>query len=143
MKNKKITKKELNEKHDWIVTGLNHERYTFNIDTFIEKDKSIIEMLHNFCMSELVNRIERASYHNYAYAIDNIFHEGRDEYCVTEEEGKRFTGLHIETLLFARLDEFLENEVLGWCFGDTNKKFGVMDYAKKPVYMNEDLGDDK
>lgn len=36
------------------------------------------------------------------------------------------------------LDEFLKEEYMSGCFGDTNRKYGVMDYALKPVKMEED-----
>ena len=42
---RKVTKEELNKKDNWIVTELHHERYTFNIETLIYKDKTILEIL--------------------------------------------------------------------------------------------------
>ena len=42
---RKISKEELNIKNTWIVTELHHERYAFNIETLIYKDKTILEIL--------------------------------------------------------------------------------------------------
>ena len=42
---REIGREELNIKNTWIVTELHHERYTFDIETLIYKDKTILEIL--------------------------------------------------------------------------------------------------
>lgn len=40
------------------------------------------------------------------------------------------------------LDEFLKEEkYFSGCFGETNRKYGVMDYAAAPVQMEENKND--
>ena len=56
---------------------------------------------------------------------------------LTEEEKNRFHPLHIGALLFTPLEDFMKDEYMSGCFGSTNRKYGVMDYAKVPVEMEE------
>lgn len=136
---RKINKEELNVKNNWIVTDLNHERYTFDIETIIFRNKTIIEILDELAYWGLENKIEKYENSN-TYIIDEIYHEDKesDTWCLTEEEKDRFRPLHIEALLIMPLNEFLEREYVSGVFGDTNRKYGVIDYAFKPVKMEED-----
>lgn len=133
---KEISKEELNIKNDWVVTELHHERYTFDIDTEIYKNKTILEILDNLACWGLENKIEKYENSN-TYILDEIYHEDKDSdtWCLTEQEKNRFTPLHIKALIMMPLKEFEEREAMGGCFGDTNRKFGIMDYAYKPAEM--------
>ena len=135
---REISKEELNIKNTWIVTELHHERYTFDIETLIYKDKTILEILDDLVYYGLENRLEKYENSN-TYIIDEIYHENKDSdtWCLTEEEKNRFRPLHIQTLMITPLDEFLKEEYMSGCFGNTNRKYGVMDYALKPVKMEE------
>ena len=139
--NRRITEKELNEKDDWIITYINHERYTFDIDTYIEENISIKEILEKRMMEDLIQKIERQGYQGFGYVIDEIYHEDKesDTWCLTEKEKERFRPLHIQAITFAKLKDFKKEKYLGTVCGDTNKKFGVMDFAYKPVEMQEQL----
>lgn len=135
---KKVSKEELNIKNTWIVTELLHERYTFDIKTLIYKDKTILEILDDLVYWGLENKLKKYENSN-TYIIDEIYHENKDSdtWCLTEEEKNRFRPLHIQTLMITPLDEFLKEEYMSGCFGNTNRKYGVMDYALKPVKMEE------
>lgn len=135
---RKVTKEELNKKDNWIVTRLIHERYTFDVVTIIYRNKTIMEILDEEAYWGLENKIEKYENSN-TYAIDEIYHEDPDSdtWCLTEEEKKRFLPLHVQSLMMMPLNEFLENEYLSGVFGSTNRKYGVMDYAKVPVEMEE------
>lgn len=135
---REISKDELNIKNNWIVTILRHERYTFDIGTLIYKNKTILEILDDLVYWGLENRLEKYENSN-TYIIDEIYHEDKDSdtWCLTEEEKNRFRPLHIGALMITPLDEFLKEEYMSGCFGDTNRKYGVMDYALKPVKMEE------
>lgn len=41
----KSLKEELNKKNTWIVTELHHERYTFDLETSIYENQTILEIL--------------------------------------------------------------------------------------------------
>lgn len=135
---REISKEELNIKNTWIVTELHHERYTFDIETLIYKDKTILEILDDLVYYGLENRLEKYENSN-IYIIDEIYHEDKDSdtWCLTEEEKNRFRPLHIGALLFTPLEDFIKDEYMSGCFGSTNRKYGVMDYAKVPVEMEE------
>ena len=135
---RKVNKEELNIKNTWIVTELLHERYTFDIKTLIYKDKTILEILDDLIYWGLENELEKYENSN-TYIIDDIFHEDKDSdtWCLTEEEKNRFRPLHIQALMITPLDEFLKEEYMSGCFGETNRKYGIMDYALKPVKMEE------
>ena len=113
----KPLKKELNKKNTWIVTELHHERYTFDLETSIYECKTILEIL------------------------DEVYHEDpeSDTWCLTEQEKKRFLPLHVGAIMIMPLDEFLKEEkYFSGSFGETNRKYGIMDYASVPVKMEED-----
>lgn len=135
---KKVSKEQLNEKKDWVVTELCHERYTFDLDTSIYENKSILEILDELCYDGLENKIEKYD-NREVYLLDEIYHEdvNSDTWCLTEKEKTRFTPLHIGALILMPLNEFLKEKYLCGSFGCTNRKYGVMDYAKVPVEMEE------
>lgn len=139
----KISEEELSIKKDWIVCYVNHERYTFDNAIEIFKNKSIIDILDYWMLKDLSSKIERAGYHGFGYALDNTYHEDKesDTWCLRKEENERFLPLHVEWLFFADFEEFKKQECLSWYFGNTHRKYGVMDYAKFPVDMDENKGD--
>lgn len=139
----KINKEELNKKDTWIVTELHHERYTFDLETSIYENQTILEILDELAYWGLENKIEK--YENKdIYILDEIYHEDpeNDTWCLTEQERKRFLPLHIGAIMIMPLNKFLKEEkYFSGCFGATNKKYGVMDYATVPVKMEENKDD--
>lgn len=136
----KPLKKELNKKNTWIVTELYHERYTFDLETSIYEDQTILEILDELAYWGLENRIEKYKNSN-VYILDEVYHEDpeSDTWCLTEQEKKRFLPLHVEAIMIMPLDDFLKKEkYFSGSFGGTNRKYGVMDYASVPVKMEED-----
>lgn len=136
----KPLKQELNKKNTWIVTELYHERYTFDLETSIYEDQTILEILDELAYWGLENRIEKYKNSN-VYILDEVYHEDpeSDTWCLTEQEKKRFLPLHVEAIMIMPLDDFLKKEkYFSGSFGGTNRKYGVMDYASVPVKMEED-----
>lgn len=136
----KPLKQELNKKNTWIVTELHHERYTFDLETSIYECKTILEILDELAYWGLENKIEKYKNSN-IYILDEVYHEDSesDTWCLTEQEKKRFLPLHIGAIMIMPLDEFLKEEkYFSGSFGETNRKYGVMDYASVPVKMEED-----
>ena len=136
----KPLKQELNKKNTWIVTELYHERYTFDLETSIYEDQTILEILDELAYWGLENRIEKYKNSN-VYILDEVYHENpeSDTWCLTEQEKKRFLPLHVEAIMIMPLDDFLKKEkYFSGSFGGTNRKYGVMDYASVPVKMEED-----
>lgn len=136
----KPLKQELNKKNTWIVTELHHERYTFDLETSIYEDQTILEILNELAYWGLENRIEKYKNSN-VYILDEVYHEDpeSDTWCLTEQEKKRFLPLHVEAIMIMPLDDFLKKEkYFSGSFGGTNRKYGVMDYASVPVKMEED-----
>lgn len=136
----KPLKQELNKKNTWIVTELHHERYTFDLETSIYEDQTILEILDELAYWGLENRIEKYKNSN-VYILDEVYHEDpeSDTWCLTEQEKKRFLPLHVEAIMIMPLDDFLEKEkYFSGSFGGTNRKYGVMDYVSVPVKMEED-----
>lgn len=136
----KPLKQELNKKNTWIVTELHHERYTFDLETSIYECKTILEILDELAYWGLENKIEKYENSN-VYILDEVYHEDPESgtWCLTEQEKKRFLPLHIGAIMIMPLDEFLKEEkYFSGSFGETNRKYGVMDYASVPVKMEED-----
>lgn len=136
----KPLKQELNKKNTWIVTELHHERYTFDLETSIYEDQTILEILDELAYWGLEDRIEKYKNSN-VYILDEVYHEDpeSDTWCLTEQEKKRFLPLHVEAIMIMPLDDFLKKEkYFSGSFGGTNRKYGVMDYASVPVKMKED-----
>jgi hypothetical protein len=139
----KINKKELNEKRAWVVTSIGHEGYTLDVDTVIFKNMSLLDVLDSFGFYGLENKLEKHEFdypEDTYYTLDEVYHEDRDSdtWCLTEEEKDRFTPIHIGALMVQSLENFLFSQRVSGCFGDTNRKYGLMDYAKKPVEMEEE-----
>lgn len=136
----KPLKQELNKKNTWIVTELHHERYTFDLETSIYENQTILEILDELAYWGLEDRIEKYKNSN-VYILDEVYHEDpeSDTWCLTEQEKKRFLPLHVEAIMIMPLDDFLKKEkYFSGSFGGTNRKYGVMDYASVPVKMEED-----
>lgn len=136
----KPLKQELNKKNTWIVTELHHERYTFDLETSIYENQTILEILDELAYWGLEDRIKKYKNSN-VYILDEVYHEDpeSDTWCLTEQEKKRFLPLHVEAIMIMPLDDFLKKEkYFSGSFGGTNRKYGVMDYASVPVKMEED-----
>ena len=119
---------------------MHHERYTFDLETSIYEDQTILEILDELAYWGLENRIEKYKNSN-VYILDEVYHEDpeSDTWCLTEQEKKRFLPLHIGAIMIMPLDDFLKKEkYFSGSFGGTNRKYGVMDYASVPVKMEED-----
>ena len=85
--------------------------------------------------------IEEKYKNSNVYILDEVYHEDpeSDTWCLTEQEKKRFLPLHVGAIMIMPLDEFLKEEkYFSGSFGETNRKYGVMDYASVPVKMEED-----
>lgn len=132
----KPSKEELNKKDIWVITELHHERYTFDLETAIYEDKTILEILDDYFYWGLENKVKKYPNSN-VYILDEIYHEGpeSDTWCLTEQEKKRFLPLHIEALMIMPLKDFLKEKAFFGSFGSTHRKYGIMDYAKVPVEM--------
>lgn len=129
---------KINKKRDWVVTDLIHEKYTFDLETAIYKNKSILEILDDLGLEGLEDKIEK--YNNREiYILDDVYHQDPDfdTWCLTKKEKSRFTPLHVRGLMLMPLEEFLKEGYLNASFGPTNRKYGVMDYAEVPVEMEE------
>lgn len=139
---RKVNSKDLNKKNTWIVTELHHERYTFDIETSIYEYKTILEILDELAYWGLENKLEKYNTKE-VYILDEVYHEDPDSdtWCLTKEERNRFLPLHIGAIMIMPLKDFLDKKYISACFGETNRKYGVMDYAKGPVKMEEDKND--
>lgn len=137
---KKITKKEVNTKKDYVVVEIYHERYSCDMCVQIVKNRSIVDIynMYNFEKDFDITKLERQGYHEMGYVYDKCCHYDMDEYDCSKKENKRFKTYHIECLFIVELNTFLKEECFNCVFMDTNKKFGLVDYAKKPVDMHLD-----
>lgn len=107
----KPLKQELNKKNTWIVTELYHERYTFDLETSIYEDQTILEILDELAYWGLEDRIEKYKNSN-VYILDEVYHEDpeSDTWCLTKQEKKRFLPLHVEAIMIMPLDDFLKKK---------------------------------
>lgn len=135
---KKITKKEVNTKKDYVVVNLYHERYSADLDISIHKNQSIIDIYncYNFAEDFDINKLERQGYHEMGYVYDKCGPCEPNDYCLTKKECKRFKGYHIEALTIVELSKFLEEESFGTIIMSTNDKWGLLDYSCKPIDMH-------
>lgn len=138
---KKITKKEVNTKKDYIVVNLYHERYSANLDVSIHRNQSIVDVYncYNFCDPFDINKLERDGYHDMGYVYDKCGPYEPSDYELTKKECKRFKGYHIEALTIVELDKFLEVECFNTLIMETKNKWGLVDYAYSPVGMHLDV----
>ena len=135
---KKITKKEVNTKKDYVVVNLYHERYSADLDISIHKNQSIIDIYncYNFAEDFDINKLERQGYKEMGYVYDKCGSYEPSDYELTKKECKRFRGYHIEALTIVELDKFIKEESFCTVVMDTNDKWGLLDYSCKPVDMH-------
>lgn len=135
---KKITKKEVNTKKDYILVEIYHERYSCDMCLEIVKNKSIVDIynMYNYEKDFDISKLERQGYQEMGYVYDKCDHYEPDEYVLTKKECKRFKSYHIEALFIVELNKFLEEKVFNCTFMDTNDKWGLLDYSCKPVDMH-------
>lgn len=72
------------------------------------------------------------------YVYDKCGSYEPSDYELTKKECKRFVGYHIEALTIVELDKFIKEESFCTVVMNTNKKWGILDYAYKPVDMHLD-----
>ena len=137
---KKITKKEVNAKKNYVVVNLYHERYSADLDISIHKNQSIIDIYncYNFDEDFDINKLERQGYQQMGYVYDKCGAYEPSDYELTKKECKRFRGYHIEALTIVELDKFIKEESFCTLVMSTNNKWGLVDYAYKPVDMHLD-----
>ncbi len=135
---KKITKKEVNAKKDYVVVNLYHERYSADLDITIHKNSSIVDIYnyYNFDENFDINKLERQGYHSMGYVYDKCGPCKPDDYALTKKECKRFKGYHIEALTIVELDKFIKEESFCALIMSTESKYGLVDYAFTPVDMH-------
>lgn len=138
---KKITKKEVNTKKDYVVVNLYHERYSADLDVSIHRNESIVDIYNHYNFSEDfdINKLKREGRHDMGYVYDKCGPYEPDDYCLTKKECKRFKGYHIEALTIIELDKFLKEEYFGALIMETKNKWGLVDYAHSPVDMHLDV----
>lgn len=134
---KKITKKEVNTKKDYVVVNLYHERYSCDMGLEIFKNTSIVDIYNHFNFEKDfdINKLERDGYHCMGYLYDKCGRYEADDYALKKSECKRFRGYHIEALFIVELEKFLKEKCFCSTFMGTNKKYGLVDYAYTPVDM--------
>lgn len=134
----KITKKELNIKKDYICINVYHERYSADMCMQIYKNKSILEILqdHHCCEEIDISKIERQGYHGMGYAYDCCGRYDLDKYSLTKKECKRFKSYDIDAQFIVELNTFIREECFNCTFMETNKKFGLVDFAETPCGMS-------
>ena len=142
--NKKITKKEVNAKKDYVLVEIYHERYSCDMCVQIIKNKSIVDIYKMYnCFDEDfdIKKLERQGYHEMGYVYDKCRHYDMDYWNCTKKECKRFKGYHIECLFIVELKKFLEEECFNCTFMNTHKKYGLVDYYDVPVemYINKNI----
>lgn len=138
---KEIKEEELNRKKDWLIVDFGHERYSIDLTVTTYRNHTIKQILDEFMYP--IDKLERAAHQGYAYAIDDVYHlpPDADTWFLTEKEKQDLFLYILVGILIIPLDKFLsaeEEEFAAWSFGNTYRKFGVMDYAKYPIDMEED-----
>ena len=135
---KRITKKEVNAKKDYVVVNLFHERYSADLDITIHRNSSIVDIYnyYNFDEDFDISKLERQGYREMGYVYDQCGHREPDDYTLTKKECKRFKNYHIEALTIVELDKFIKEESFCTVVMSTKNKWGLVDYAFTPVDMH-------
>lgn len=132
---KKITKKEVNAKKDYVVVNLYHERYSADLDICIHKNQSIIDIYnyYNFAEDFDINKLERQGYQEMGYVYDKCGSYEPSDYELTKKECKRLDKeIEEKENRIKELDDLLQDKEKRW-----NK---VKQYIKQ-VYEIENIDD--
>lgn len=141
---KKISNKDLNIKKDWIVAHIDHERYTFDCDIYYYSNSTLKEI----CEKEMcdINKLEEFGNDKTRYLVDDCSHSNNDLYyledTICEKDLKHLQGYHIDALIICDANiiqteawEDKENHMscMPFCFGSTEKKYGLLDYKRTDI----------
>lgn len=137
----KVSKKDLQVKKDWIVVNFDHERYCFDCDIYYENNKSLQEIIewHGFTADQL----EEFGKGKIRYLVDDCCHTDNDLYyledTICKQDLKHLQGYHINALIIcdanvlqneAWEDKTCHSSCMPFCFGTTEKKYGLLDYKR-------------
>lgn len=116
---------------DWLVIETYHERYAFSTEVYTFMNKKL---------SEVANEVAKLSLYDLELCNVHHTHCKADLCCYDDFDGYGGAGVldigalgevaafHIESYLFLNLKEEWEGE---YCWGATNKKFGLLDIKEK------------
>lgn len=113
--------------NDWVAVEISHERYTFNTDVVYHVNKTLEEVCNYHCF----NYSELKKEDDNRYIADRCEH---DKYDIIDDNMIRYS---IHALLIIDAQYLWESALadgkefeIPFIFGDTNKKFGLIDFRK-------------
>ena len=136
-----IKKADLQVKKDWLVIGFDHERYCFDCDIYYELNKSLTEIAQIYGYD--IEKLEEFGKDKTRYLVDNCCHTDNDLYyledTICKQDLKHLQGYYINALIICDVnalqteawkDKTCHNSCMPFCFGTTEKKYGLLDYKR-------------
>ena len=132
--------KELKRISDWLVIGIYHERYSFETGVNLYNNCSLKEVLEDLMVprEEVEKYLEkpREKYFldEYNYNYDRCVRNPLDtKYSFPYLKGLPLLDIHLETTHIIDINYLKEEKYVGFIWGSTDKKFGLIDIDRESL----------
>lgn len=135
-----IKKSDLQVKKDWLVIVFDHERYCFDCDVNYELNKSLTDIIKIYGYD--IEELKEFGNDRTRYIVDNCCHTNEDLYyleeTISKKDLKHIQGYNICALIICDINVLYQEALsdrfqagcLPFCFGQTDKKYGLLDYRR-------------
>ncbi len=127
------------EKKNWFIVTTYHERYS--LETLLEflPNRTLTEVLDELVIDK--NQLEiREEGHCYMIDLSGRTPLKKELHCYSYPNIKDMTGLahiHLDATMIVS-EEYIKNEeCIGQCWGDSDSKFGLLDYDREGRMNND------
>lgn len=118
----------MENKKDWVVIDTVHERYSFETTVRIYRQYTLQELKKEVLYDN--DNIEKTTFGR--YIVDRSCNNELDtKYSFPELEGQPLEDIHLDSICFIALEDFLKDDYVSYIWGSTNKKFGLIDIKEE------------
>lgn len=115
---------------DWVIIGVDHERYCFDIDVKLYYGKTLREVCDDYWGLD-IDRVKKLREDDDIYECDCCCTSELDtKYSYPDLDATKLQHIHIDYYLIFPLDQFLAEGSVYSAFGTTNNKFGLLDIKR-------------
>lgn len=133
MRDEPLTDEVLDNIRNWITVYVFHERYSMETHMGLWMKKSLRDVIHEFGYHEKDCHLLRdPKFEEHIYGIDESCHSKIDtKYDLPGVDDTKISHIHLDSLMIADYDEFMQNEAASFMWGYSNHKFGLLDSCEE------------
>lgn len=129
-----VSEEELKRVGNWVKIVICHDRYFFDTTMEVFMNKSLEDTIkEDWDYNSEIEKLERNKPHSskdLSYIIDNCSHRIPNRYEMKEIFKENIDYFDIDVTYVIDFEQFLEEGSCAFVWGQTNNKFGVLDFRR-------------